>query len=90
MDEIVNCHTHGEQAATLVCQHIARAHESDASMGFFWSRDEKNNFPDAWCRDCSKQLLATNEWSDATVKAASFKIICSQCYLDLRRMIYAK
>ena len=90
MDEIVNCHSHGEQAVTLVCQHIARANESDASIGFFWSRDDENVFPDAWCRDCNEQLLAADEWNDAMEKAASLKIICSQCYLDLRRMIYGK
>ena len=30
------------------------------------------------------------EVPDAMVKAASFKVICSVCYLDLRRMIYGK
>ena len=90
MNEIVNCNVHGEQAATLVCQHIARANEVEASIGFYWSKDDENVFPDAWCRDCNEQLLATDEWNDKMVKAASFKVICSQCYLDLRRIVCGK
>jgi len=90
MREIVNCNAHGEQAVTLVCQHIARANQSDANMGFYWSNEDENVFPDAWCRACNEQLLVADEWNDAMVKAASFKVICSVCYLDLRRMIYGK
>lgn len=88
MSKRVSCHAHGEQASTLVCQHIARASRADASIGFYWSVDDENVFPDAWCRDCNEKLLAADEWSDAMMKTASFKIICSQCYLDLRRTIY--
>jgi hypothetical protein len=83
--ETTNCNIHGEQEITLVCRHIAQAADTSNIVGFLWSQEDDQIFPDAWCKKCNTKLLEIDAWTKEMLEYASFKVICSKCYQDLRK-----
>ena len=79
--ETVTCTTHGVQPSTFVCQHLVATLTSREAIGFWWSRDDDSERPDAWCTACRDQLASTNqEWTAETVQFAHPKLLCGGCY----------
>ena len=85
--DLFECERHGEREVTLVCQHIAHAVDSGKEVGFYWSREDDNTFPDAWCKSCNLKLLENGGWDKNLFKKASFKIICSECYKEAKEKL---
>ncbi len=83
--ETVSCKRHGEQRATLVCTHIAQAADSGNQVGFFWSREDNQKFPDAWCKECNSELVSLDSWTKVMFELASFKVTCSDCYKEIKK-----
>lgn len=82
-DKKVECGKHGLSAATFVCQHLA----SGEKLGFNVGYDPEfldDLYPDAWCNECEKMLESEGEWNEVSEKYADIKLLCSQCYEDLR------
>jgi hypothetical protein len=82
-DKKVECGKHGSSAATFVCQHLA----SGEKLGFNVGYDPEfpdDLYPDAWCNECEKMLESEGEWNEVSEKYADIKLLCSQCYEDLR------
>jgi hypothetical protein len=84
LPRIVSCPQHGMQGVGLACQHIVTAYrEQKSSVGFYWSDDQDQARPDAWCDACEAALVK-NEWSEAWHQAAGFEIICALCWDDAK------
>jgi DNA-directed RNA polymerase subunit RPC12/RpoP len=82
--ETLSCSKHGEQSIALVSAHIAEAADTGNRVGFFWSREDDQKFPDAWCGTCNSKLINLDAWTKEMFDHASFKVICSECYKELR------
>tara|TARA_R110001592_G_scaffold103938_2_gene292547 strand:- start:688 stop:972 length:285 start_codon:yes stop_codon:yes gene_type:complete len=83
-EELVECCKHGEQKVTLMCTHIAHAADTENNVGFCWSREDKQEYPDAWCKACNSKLLALDAWTEDMFAYASFKVLCSECYKEIK------
>jgi hypothetical protein len=78
----IHCGTHGEQAETFVCQHIADGLIRHDRVGFFWTvEDPDNPHPDAWCAECEGRVKLTGgEWEGEASEHLKPKILCGECY----------
>jgi hypothetical protein len=77
----VKCDQHGYQYETFVCQHIAMSLHHREPVGFFWSREQASQWPDAWCYECNQRLEKTGgEWINDAEKHLGAKLLCSDCY----------
>ena len=81
--ESIDCERHGQRATAYVCQHLV----AGENQGFHWGEDPDNPFspvPDAWCHACEEELLREGEWNDRNEAFADIKVICSECYVEVR------
>ncbi len=80
-NEKITCARHGESYATFVCQHLVQGR----GLGFFHGGEDVLR-PDAWCAACDRFLTAHGGvWNDETEPFAQIKVICAQCYDDIRQ-----
>jgi hypothetical protein len=80
LPRLVNCTQHGMQGVGLACRHIiAAARTEKMSVGFFWSDDQDQARPDAWCDACEADLVKS-DWSEAWHQAAGFEMVCALCW----------
>lgn len=86
-EHYVECHLHGKQQATYVCQHIVQSLQDQQPRGF-WSSEEspENPRPDSWCSDCEDMVNKIGEWNDESEAFAGVKLICGACYDRARLM----
>jgi hypothetical protein len=50
-------------------------------VGFFWSRGDDSEHPDAWCQACEKRVRKTNgEWVGEALESLKVKMLCGECY----------
>ncbi|MDX1538717.1 hypothetical protein [Arsukibacterium sp.] len=84
MSHEVDCCKHGKRPATLMCTHIAHAADTDNKVGFCYSGQDTQEFPDVWCSDCNSKLLKLNAWTKEMFEQASFKVLCSHCYIEIK------
>ena len=87
MNDVVNCHIHGEQQEAFVCSHLSEALETGDRVGFFWSREPRG---DAWCAACEMVRVRegglTGDWNETSEKFAGIKIVCGAIYDRLRKL----
>lgn len=79
----VECKTHGTNNATFLCSHLIEG----KNLGFNLGYDPENPdelWPDAWCDECEKVFEAEGEWNDRSEKIADIKLVCADCYEDVR------
>jgi hypothetical protein len=85
MTNTVECHAHGEQEQTFVCQHLVRALGTAERVGFFWSGEPRG---DTWCSACEDVRIreggVTGDWNERSEKFAGIKLLCGACYDRLR------
>lgn len=87
----VECSAHGPQPATFVCQHIAATLLTKVPVGFHWSRDSEQRYPDACCNACGDRFdAAGGEWVGEAEAQLGAKLLCAQCYLQARRLALGK
>lgn len=46
--------------------------------------DEDDDFQ-AWCDDCEKVRSENNGWNDEKMEFAKIKLVCEDCYFDLKQ-----
>jgi hypothetical protein len=85
MSDTIQCHVHGEQQETFVCQHLVEALETGKNVGFYWAGEPRG---DAWCSACEAARIreggATGEWNVRSEKMLGVKILCGACYDRVR------
>ncbi len=79
----IECAAHGERSTAFICHHL---HEG-RSLGFHMGFDPDNPdvlYPDAWCDKCDEVLEQEGEWNDTSEAFANIKLVCSECYRQIR------
>jgi hypothetical protein len=84
----IECARHGEQDLGIVCIHVARAVDSGAQVGFFWSSDPEMARPFAWCAACEQYLNNHDGDVASLAKVAQFKILCAKCWDEAKAVLY--
>jgi hypothetical protein len=80
----IECERHGPSYATFLCHHLLRGE----GLGFVVSYDPEypdDPRPEAWCAECDQVLLEEGEWNDRSEGFADFKVLCANCYDEVRR-----
>ena len=83
----IYCNIHGNQMKyAIVCQHLFECLRSQKKVGFCvpWEEIKEGEPKEAWCDNCHKILDQERGWNDTSEAAADFKLICSDCYADIR------
>ena len=39
----------------------------------------------AWCDECEKERLKEGEWNDKSMAFADIKLVCDQCYFEIKK-----
>ena len=77
----IDCHVHGWQEQTFVCQHIANSLRTGIRVGFHWSAEQRDARPDAWCSGCEDaRLEAGGDWTPEVSAKLKVKLLCAACY----------
>jgi len=85
----INCHVHGWQEQTLVCQHIAQSLHTGIPVGFHWSSESTKAHPDAWCSACEKaRVEGGGDWTPEVEQKLGVKLLCGTCY-DYAKSIWS-
>ena len=81
------CHQHGNQDETFVCQHIVHGLREGVAYGFWWETESGSSRPDAWCTACEELVAAADgERTEEVVAFASIKLLCGLCYDRAKEM----
>jgi hypothetical protein len=77
----VNCHVHGAQPETFVCQHVVQTLRDGVPRGLFWANEPNEPRPDAWCADCNSRVAASGgDWTPEAEALARVALLCGACY----------
>jgi len=83
----VECHQHGSQPETFVCEHVVQSLRDGVPRGFHWSDAAENERGDAWCSACNERLQAAGgEWTPEAERFANVKLLCGGCYDQAKRL----
>jgi hypothetical protein len=88
-DRFVACDAHDYRRAAFVCQHLnpttkvgfVEAFETAEGMEL----DDDDDLQ-AWCNQCETVRQAEGEWNDTSMAAAQIKIVCEQCYFEMKEL----
>ena len=87
MSDTIQCHVHGQQQETFVCQHLFEALDSGDRVGYFWSGEPRG---DAWCSACEAVRIREGgiegDWNERSMAFAGIKLLCGACYDRLREL----
>lgn len=84
----VECKNHGLARSAFVCQHLNlespkgfhEAFETQKGMDL----DDEEDFQ-AWCDDCEKIRIKYDGWNENSETFAKIKLICENCYFELKK-----
>lgn len=82
----VLCRTHGASRAAFVCQHLNTEtytgfHEAFESSPLIEPHDDYQ----AWCDECENVRLQEGEWNDVSEGFAKIRVVCDQCFFEMKR-----
>lgn len=77
----IKCASHGWQAESFVCQHIAQSLHTGVPVGFHWPAGSTAPHPDAWCSSCeAARVEAGGDWTPEVEAKLDIKLLCGACY----------
>ncbi|WP_419698609.1 DUF6882 domain-containing protein [Mucilaginibacter sp. NFX135] len=85
-EKVVLCDSHGSGRLAFVCQHLNKNeysgfHEAFESDPLIEPEDDYQ----AWCTECENIRLQEGEWNDVSMEFAKIKVICNQCYFEIKK-----
>lgn len=86
---IVECVTHGATAPAYVCSHLLDGLRIGhiRSIGFFEGEAEPDSEDSCgWCQACEDVRVAEGGWNDQSEGYARIRLICSECFEDIRKL----
>src|SRR4030095_2637238 len=78
---LINCSSHGEQVAAIVCRHHLEVR--DHAVGFVENSDDPDDLQ-AWCDDCEEFFLREGDKTEEFRRFNDFAVVCVDCYVRLR------
>lgn len=79
----ITCNSHGDQDPAYICQHLLE--EGNNSPIGFYQPKERFNDVQAWCKKCDNELEKAGwEWNDENEAYSDIKLICYQCFLNIK------
>jgi hypothetical protein len=85
-DKYVACDSHISGRIAFVCQHLNK--ETYTGIHEAFDSDtitEADDGYQAWCDECEKARIKEGEWNDVSMAFAKIKIVCDQCYFEIKK-----
>lgn len=82
----IACDTHTSGRIAFICQHLNKQHQTGFHEAFDPDTitDDDDGYQ-AWCDECEKVRAKEGEWNDASMAFAQIKLVCDQCYFDIKK-----
>jgi len=88
-EKYVECDKHTGGRLAFVCQHLIQQNKLGFHEAFETDESEPLTDPDddyqAWCDECEKVRLKAGEWTDAAMEIVKIKIVCDECYFEIKK-----
>jgi len=91
--ETVACQKHGQKRIAFVCQHLnkhTRTGFEEAFPSTIGMELEEDDDFQAWCNACEIERQRTGGWNDESMKFANIKVICEDCYFEIKEFNLGK
>ena len=86
-DKLIECSQHGKIRAAFICQHLnkkTRTGFEEAFTTFPGMPLEEDEDLQAWCDECEKVRTKHDGWNDESMEFAKIKLVCEQCYFEIK------
>ncbi len=86
-ENTVTCQKHGPKRMAFICQHLnkhTRTGFEEAFPSFRGMELEEYDDFQAWCDACEIERQRTDGWNDESMKFANIKVVCEDCYFEIR------
>jgi hypothetical protein len=84
-DKYVDCSDHISDRAAFVCKHLLNENSTGFNEAFRSDQAiEEDDDYQAWCDECEAVRLKEGEWTDSAMAFANIKIVCNQCYFEIK------
>ncbi len=84
-DKYADCDKHISGRVAFVCQHLINADCKGFHEAFNSNEEiEPDDDYQAWCNECEKIRLQESEWTDKAMAFADIKVVCDQCYFEIK------
>jgi hypothetical protein len=87
--ELIECSNHGPKREAFVCRHLdylSRKGFNEAFETYKGMELVEGDDLQAWCDDCEKIRVKYNGWTEESEKYAEIKLICEDCYFELKKI----
>ncbi len=83
----VTCKIHGLSRPAFICQHLDLKNPKGFEESFDTYKgmelDEEDDFA-AWCDECERVRMKYNGWNEDSEEFAKIKLVCEDCYFELK------
>lgn len=83
----IECKEHGHSRPAFVCGHLDLRSPKGFNEAFETCKgmdlEEDDDFQ-AWCDECEKVRIEQDGWDELSEKFAEIKLVCENCYFDLK------
>ena len=86
-ERIINCEKHSVNRNAFVCHHLVGAKNIGFEEAFSTFKGMELGDEDdlqAWCNKCEVERLKTNDWNDESMRFAQIKLVCEDCYFEIK------
>lgn len=86
-EQIINCDRHGTNRMAFVCQHLNTEIKTGFEEAFPTFKGMELGEDDdlqAWCDLCEAERLRTDGWTDESMKFANIRLVCEDCYFEIK------
>ena len=86
-EQTISCEKHGANRVAFVCQHLIKSDNKgfeEAFPTFKGMELEEDDDFQAWCNKCEIERLRTDGWNDESMEFANIKLVCEDCYFEIK------
>lgn len=92
-NKYIFCEKHDKARAAFICQHLNKTEKTGFEEAFDtepgMELDEEDDFM-AWCSICETERLKHGEWNDEAMKSADIRLVCENCYFEIKEFNLGK
>lgn len=88
-EKYVKCGDHEYRRVAFVCTHLNHKDKVGFNEAFETFEAMELSLDDdfqAWCDDCENIRLKEGEWNDTSMALTTLKIVCEQCYFEMKEL----
>ena len=92
-EQTITCERHGANRMAFICQHLNTETQTgfeEAFPSYKGMELEEDDDLQAWCDQCELERLRTDGWNDESMEFAGIKLVCEDCYFEIKEFNLTK